>query len=218
MPRLRKGTMRRKNCLCASLFMTALLSFSLWGEELNHNVLPYKKNLKEKILEGEIFSESKVKSSSNSDKKEKNETQELHFTIAGLHPKSCSYALKKLSVYEGYSKFLDFVKESKYDEKNQEINFLLSHALLPYDMRLIFKLPRIDKEGKYSFVFEHGILKDLKGDIYAINHNNRCLFFTRADWSGPHTGFPNVIFEFFSQTLSKLSMERLFRISNTLSH
>lgn len=222
MPVLRKGTMRCKILLCASLFMTLIVSFSLWGEELNHNVLPYKKNLKEKILEGEIFSESKVTSSSNSDKKEKptktTDTQELHFTIAGLHPKSCSYALKKLSLYEGYSKFLDFVKISKYSDQNQEIDFLLSHALLPYDMRLVFKLPRIDKEGKYPFVFEHGILKDLKGDIYAINHNGRCLFFTRADWSGPHTGFPNIVFEFFSQTLSKLSMERLFRISNTLSH
>ncbi len=213
--RLRKGTMRRKNFFCYLLFMTSIVSFSLWGEELNHNVLPYKKNLKEKILEGEIFSESKVTSTS-SDKK--NETQELHFTIAGLHPKSCSYALKKLSVYEGYSKFLDFVKVSKYDEKTQEIDFLLSHALLPYDMRLVFKLPRIEKEGVYPFEFEHGILKNLKGNIYAINHNGKCLFFTKADWQGAHTGFPNVVFEFFSQTLAKLSMEKLFRISNTLSH
>lgn len=211
MGHLRKGTMRRKNFFCCLLFMTSIVSFSLWGEELNHNVLPYKKNLKEKILEGEIFSESKVTNT-------KNETQELHFTIAGLHPKSCSYALKKLSLYEGYSKFLDFVKVSKYDEKNQEIDFLLSHVLLPYDMRLVFKLPRITDVGVYPFTFEHGILKNLKGDIYAINHNGKCLFFTKADWQGPHTGFPNIVFEFFSQTLAKLSMEKLFRISNTLSH
>ncbi len=219
---LRKGTMRRKNFFCCLLFMTSIVSFSLWGEELNHNVLPYKKNLKEKIFAGEIFSESKVKSSSSGPFSgpisKKGDTQELHFTIAGLHPKSCSYALKKLSVYEGYSKFLDFVKISKYSDQNQEIDFLLSHALLPYDMRLVFKLPRIESAGVYPFRFDQGILKDLKGDIYAINHNGRCLFFTRADWIGPHTGFPNIVFELFSQTLSKLSMERLFRVSNTLSH
>jgi hypothetical protein len=217
-PGLRKGTMRRKTKLCAMLFLTGILSFSLYGEVLDHNVLPYKKNLKEKILDGEIFSESNVLSSTIDVNGKKTENQELHFTIAGLHPKSCEYALKKLSLYENYSSFLDFVKTSQYDKKIGEINFMLSHPLLPYNMRLIFKLPRIDKVGVYPFVFEQGILNNLKGNIYAINHKNRCLFFTKADWSGPHTGFPNLIFEFFSQTLAKMSMERLFRLSNTLSH
>ena len=83
---LRKGTMHYKFKFCTLLFLTSIVSFSLYGEALDHNVLPYKKNLKEKILEGEIFSESKVTSAQNN--------QELHFTIAGLHPKSCEYALK----------------------------------------------------------------------------------------------------------------------------
>ena len=194
--------------------MTLIVSFSLCAEDLNHDVLPYKKNLKEKILEGSIFSESRVKTSSIGE----NKIQELNFTIAGLHEKSCIYTLKTLSLYEGYSKFLDFVKESTYDEKTEEINFKLSHALLPYDMRLIFKLPRITKVGQYPFSFDQGILKDLKGTIYVINHKNRCLFFSKANWRGPSTGFPDLIFEFFSQTLAKLSMEKLFRISNTLGH
>jgi hypothetical protein len=181
---------------------------------LNHNVLPYKKKLKEKIFEGEIFSESTVKSSVISSQK----IQNLNFSIAGLHEKNCSYALKTLSLYESYTKLLDFVKESAYDENSQLLNFKLSHVLLPYDMRLIFKLPRITKEGKYPFVFEHGILKDLKGTIYVINYQNRCLFYSTANWTGPSTGFPDVIFEFFSQSLAKLTMEKLFRISSTLSH
>ncbi|MBC7714480.1 MAG: hypothetical protein H7177_14135 [Rhizobacter sp.] len=165
-------------------------------------------------MEGEIFSESHVKSSTIGDKK----IQELNFSIAGLHEKSCAYALKTLSLYESYSKLLDFVKESTYDEKTEVLNFQLKHALLPYDMRLIFKLPRITKEGQYPFVFEQGILKELKGTIYAINTKNRCLFYSTAAWSGPTTGFPDLIFEFFSQTLARLSMEKLFRISSTLSH
>lgn len=213
---LRKGTMQHKKFQQTVLFFCLIASFSLYGTTLDHNVLPYKKNLKEKIFSGEIFSESKVKSSEITKDGTKEARQELHFTIAGLHPKSCEYALKKLSLYENYSQFLDFVKDSKYDEKNGEINFLLSHALLPYNMRLIFKLPRIDKVGVYPFSFEQGILKDLKGDIFVMNHNNHCLFFTKADWSGPHTGFPNIVFEFFSQTLAKISMERLFRLSSVL--
>ena len=210
--------MRRKTQLCFLLILTSIVSFSLYGADQNNNVLPYKKKLKEKIFKGEIFSESKVKSLVLVTSPKTENIQELNFSIAGFHQKSCEYALKKLSLYESYSLFLNFVKESLYDEEKQELNFLLSHTLLPYDMRLIFKLPRITKEGVYPFEFDRGILKDLKGTIYVEKINNRCLFFTKAHWSGPHTGFPNVIFEVFSQTLSKITMERLFRISNTLSH
>lgn len=222
LPGLRKGTMHHKNHFCNLLILTLFVSLlthsPLEGAVLDHNVLPYKKKLKEKILDGEIFSESKVKSSTLVENNIVSQIQELHFTIAGLHPKSCEYALKKLALYENYSSFLDFVKESKYDEATKGINFLLSHPLLPYDMRLLFKLPRIEKPGVYPFEFDIGILKNLKGNIYAIDHNKRCLFFTKADWEGPHTNFPNIVFELFSQTLSKLTMERLFRISNTLGH
>lgn len=180
--------------------------------------LPLKKNLKEKILEGAVFSESKVSSSSANNQK----YQELQFQIAGLHSKSCAYALKKLSLYESYHLFLNFVKESHYNEEKKEINFLLSHALLPYDMRLIFNLPRIVAPGSYPFSFDIGILKDLRGTIYVTEQkklgSGRCFFYTEASWKGPHTGFPDIIFELFSQTLSKFSMERLFRLSSTLSH
>lgn len=210
--------MRRKTQLCYLLILTLIVSFSLYGADQKNNVLPYKKKLKEKIFTGEIFSESKVKSLVLVTGPKTEEIQELRFSIAGFHQKSCDYALKKLSLYENYSQFLDFVKQSQYDEQKMEINFLLSHALLPYDMRLIFKLPRITKEGTYPFVFDQGILKDLKGTIYVEKINDRCLFYSKADWSGTHTGFPNMVFEFFSQTLAKMTMERLFRLSNTLSH
>lgn len=197
------------------LFFTLLTcTLSLWATSNPEDVLPYKKNLKEKILKGTIFSESKVNSRIIDQKK----WQELHFTIAGLHPKSCDYALKKLALYENYHQFLDFVKKSDYDSSKEEINFLLSHILLPYDMQLIFKLPRINKVGTYPFVFEIGILKNLKGTIHVVDYKNSCLFFTKADWEGPHTGFPDLIFEFFTVTLSKHSMEKLFRLSQTLSH
>lgn len=206
--------MRRKFIFLIPFFLTLLVSFSLCGEDLNHNVLPYKKKLKEKILNGQIFSEASVSSSTQGPKK----NQELHFSIAGLHQKSCSYALRTLSQYENYNKLLDFVKKSSYETQNKEIHFLLVHPLLPYDMELIFKLPKITQVGMYSFVFEQGILKNLKGTIYVIEHNNRCLFYAKADWEGPSTGFPNIVLEVFSKTLAKLAMEKLFRVSSVLKH
>ena len=210
--------MRYKNQLCYLLFSSLIFSFSLYGADQNNNVLPYKKKLKEKIFEGEIFSESKVKTLDLVKGLETEEIQQLDFSIAGYHKKSCDYVLKKLSLYENYSDFLSFVKKSQYNEQKQEINFLLSHLFLPYDMRLIFKLPRITKEGAYQFSFDKGFLKDLKGTIYVQSIDKRCLFYTKANWSGPHTKIPGPVFEFFSQTLAKMSMERLFRLSNTLSH
>jgi hypothetical protein len=209
--------MRYKRLFYVLLISITIGPFSLWGSASELDFLPYKKNLKEKILEGEIFSESKVKSLKSQTADSNAEIQDLAFTIAGLHPKSCEFALKKLSLYENYSLFLDFVKKSQYDVSKEEINFLLSHTFLPYDMQLIFKLPRITKEGVYPFRFDHGILKNLKGEITVKKIKQKCLFFTKADWQGPHTGFPNFVFEFFSQALSKLSMERLFRLSQTLS-
>lgn len=210
--------MRNHSLLCLSFLLLFTLKTAVLAGEIDLSVLPYKKQLKDKILAGELFAESKVTSTESIVDGKKKEIQDLHFTIAGLHPKSCEYALKKLSLYENYSQFLDFVKTSEYDLFTGEIDFLVSHTLLPYDMRLVFKLPRITQPGVYPFSFERGILLNLKGNIHVINYKNRCLFFTKADWSGPHTGFPNLIFEFFSQTLSKITMEKLFRISNTLSH
>ena len=201
-------------------FILFFLSNSLYSQELTFESLPYKKNIKENILAGSVFSESKVKSLQKTSKSPKK--QSLHFSIAGLHPKSCAYALRTLSLYEDYSRFLSFIKESHYDQKKQEIDFLLSHMLLPYDMRLIFTLPRITKAGVYPFSFEIGILKNLHGEIHVIDHtlNNqsRCLFYSTAEWTGPDTGFNNLVFELFSQALSKLSMEILFRVSSSLTH
>ncbi|MDO9181699.1 MAG: hypothetical protein Q7U04_04785 [Bacteriovorax sp.] len=204
----RKGTMRYKIIYLTLFFLSNLVC----SQEIKLENLPYKKNIKENILEGQIFSEANVKSSNL------NKDQSLNFSIAGLHSKSCTYVLKTLSLYEEYSNYLSFVKFSQYNEQKQEINFLLSHPLLPYDMVLIFKLPRITAPGTYPFIFDIGILKNLHGTINVINHQDRCLFYSYAQWSGPHTGFPNMVFELFTQVLSKLSMEMLFRISSSLKH
>lgn len=206
----RKGLMRYIFCF----IMLFLNNFEAFSAEISFEKLPYNKSIKENILNGEVFSESKVKSSGE----KPFVTQSLNFSIAGLHPKSCDYALKKLSLYEEYSRYLDFVKVSKYDDAKQEIDFFIEHALLPYPIELTFILPRVRTIGNYPFRFQIGILKDLTGMIYVNQHKDRCLFYTSAKWNGPHTGVPSFILEIFSQTLSKISMELLFRISSQLAH
>lgn len=210
----RKGTMRHIFIFLLFIFFHNL-AFSLEKTpEINFEKIPYKKSVKDSILTGDVFSESNVKDFEKDGKK----FQNLNFSIAGLHKKSCNYALKTLSQYEKFNKFVSFVTESEYDENKQEISFRLSHLLLPYDMMLIFNLPRITTPGTYPFRFDIGFLQGLQGNIHVINHHNRCLFYSEAKWSGPDTGLNSLIFEVFSQALTKLSMETLFRISSTLSH
>ena len=206
----RKGLMRYFFCF----LVVFSINFSASSADLSFEKLPYNKTIKENILSGEVFSESRVENTKDG----LSSNQSLQFSIAGLHPKSCDYALKKLSLYEEYSTYLDFVKVSNYNESKQEIDFFIEHSLLPYRMELTFLLPRVRTVGSYPFTFQVGILKDLKGIIYVGKHKDRCLFYTTAKWKGPHTGIPGFILEIFSQTLSKISMELLFRISSNLAH
>jgi hypothetical protein len=179
------------------------------------DALSVEKSIKEsawkKVLKNEIYVSSKV----DDFKKLSVSHQKLSFKIAGLHPKSCRYALRKLSHYESYQNHLGFIDKSEYDEKKERVNFHLSSTLLPYDMTLNFHIPRIKKPGVYPFVFDRGFLRGLNGQIIAIKHKKRCLFYTHASWQGPHSGIPNTIFAFFSKALAGLSMKNLFRISST---
>ena len=178
---------------------------------LTLQTLPYSPKLIKKISEGSIYAHSKVKTL-----KEKNiKKQELKFSVTGLHEKSCRFALRKLSQYEVYKNHIGFIKESRYLEKRGRVDFLLSSMLLPYDMRLNFKIPRITTVGTYPFFFDQGFLKNLRGFIRVSKSNKRCLFHTTAHWKGPHSGISNSIFEFFSSVLSELAMKNLFRISRT---
>lgn len=178
---------------------------------LTLETLPYSPKLIKKISKGSIYAHSEVKTL-----KEKNiKKQELKFSVTGLHEKSCRFALRKLSQYETYKNHIGFIKESRYLEKQGRVDFLLSSLLLPYDMRLNFKIPRISTVGSYPFFFDQGFLKNLKGLIRISHSNKRCLFHTTAHWIGPHSGISNSIFEFFSSVLSELAMKNLFRMSRT---
>lgn len=153
----------------------------------------------------------KVIVKSNVSNNEKSQT--MKFKVAAMHKRSCAPVLDKLSRYEDYSQYMDFVTKSKYLEKKQKVYFLLESPILPFKMSLSFKIPRIKKPGKYPFEFQHGIFKGLTGTIEVHQVLDECLFFTHANWIGKKTSIPNVIIEMFSETLTRKSFEKLFRIT-----
>lgn len=207
--------MRQKYCFLLYIFFFILPSFSV---EADHYIVTdlkiflngknFKGNSLAKSIEsGEIFVKSIVENESTA------KQQSLDFKIIGLHPSSCKTALPRLSHFEQYQKLVDFIKKSQYDEAKQEVYFLLESDLLPVRMSLQFKIPRINQPGIYDFHFDHGYFTGLTGKIHAYEYKNRCLIFTESYWKGKDTGFPNLAVELFSEALSKLSMEKMFRVT-----
>ncbi len=220
----RKGTMRhflkkKLKKLSFTFILILTIPFNSFEKEipelqitaLSHIPLP--QSLKDRALRGDVQVLSQVDSVIIN----QNKKQSLNFSIIGLHPKDCDKALRKLSRYEDYDRFLDFVKEADYKESDSQVRFLLNHILLPFPMSLEFKLPRIERPGEFPFSFDRGFLMGLQGKIVVIeetmknSRQKRCLFYTSAAWSGPHTGIPDSVFAFFSKVLSQTSMELLFR-------
>lgn len=174
-------------------------------KELNPFFTPSEGQIKD-LLKGEVISVGQV-----STPKEK--FQQMMLFVAGVHPRNCTRAMRKLSLYENYSDYMDFIKTSKYDEKTQKFTFTIDHTLLPFPMIVGFKIPRITKAGHYPFTFEDGFLKDLKGTVIVQDVGKFCLLGLKADWTGPESKIPNIVFGSFVQTVGKLGLEHLIRVS-----
>ncbi len=175
-------------------------------ETMLSNQITLSDSQKKLFKEGEILSYANVESPSDKE-------QKLALFVAGVHPRNCVRAMRKISLYENYSSFIDFIKKSEYNNSTQQLIFTIDHTLLPYAMIMSFKLPRINGVGTYPFTFEHGFLKDLKGEIGVQNLDKFCLLTLKADWKGKDSGLPNLALEIFAQTLSKLGLEHLIRLS-----
>lgn len=143
----------------------------------------------------------------------KDQKQTLDFYSAGQHPSKCRYAMRKLSQYENYSEYVDFITQSSYDDRAQKIRLKFDSSLLPYSFILRFKIPRIKDQGSYPFTFEEGFLKGLLGEIILRDTASGCFMEVVSEWHGPHTKINNLVFEIFLKTLGKLGMEKLIRIS-----
>lgn len=195
-----------------------LFSVPLFAQEvINFDDSPLNEKIKKTILDGNIHTESVVKSQKIplgiKGKFHKNQT--MVFYSAGLHTKSCSFSLKKLSRYEDLSKSSSLIEESSYIEKIKTIRLLLSSSFLPGKWLLRFKIPRIKKPGLYPFTFEHGFLSGLQGNIHVSEYKNRCFFYLSANWEGKDTGIGDLTMEFITKSLANIIMEKLFRFSTT---
>lgn len=160
----------------------------------------------EELLKGGVISSGHVTSPTEKE-------QQMMLFVSGIHQRNCTRAMRKLSLYENYHNYMDFIKESKYDEKTQKFSFTVEHTLLPFPMIVAFKIPRITKEGHYPFVFEDGFLKDLRGTVIVKELGKFCILGMKTDWRGPESKIPNVIFETFIETVAKLELEHLIRVS-----
>lgn len=143
-----------------------------------------------------------------------NGQQSLVSKVVGLHPRTCGAGLRKISRYEKYSEHMSFLKESRYDEAQQMVYFVIDHAVLPFPMQLRFKIQRITQPGDYDFTFPDGIFKGLLGKIRIAPVGGRCLYFMQVNWQGPSTKIPDMVVDAFAQTLSQLGLEHLIRVSS----
>ena len=140
--------------------------------------------------------------------------QSLSYYAAGLHPRSCTKALRKMSQYESYKDFISFITHSRYDKRAQKIFLRFDHALLPFPLTLYFAIPRITRPGIYPFYFDKGMLTGLRGKIQVSPHGERCLMEVTSNWRGKSTGINDLVFEIFSVTLGKLGIKKVFRVSS----
>lgn len=191
-------------CIPLLLFATPLLADEPMKTAPTLKAL--NKQMWKNLRKGKILSLSKVET--------QGKRQSLDYYAAGLHPRSCHKALRKISRYEDYRHFLSFVHKSQYDPLSQEIRLLIKHSLIPFPLTMHLSLPRITSPGLYSFLFLSGMLKGLKGHVQITpQKSNQCLIELKGTWKGATTKLNDTIFEIFVTTLGRLGMRKLFRIS-----
>lgn len=139
--------------------------------------------------------------------------QTFDLKAMALHKKTCSIALRKLSMLEEYPNWISFIKSSEYDETLKLWTIRANHTLLPYPMIVHITVERPTKEGEYKFVFPTGIFTGLGGKFIIKEYNKRCLFFATSHWKGKDTKIPDFVIELFSETLSKIGGEILMHKS-----
>jgi hypothetical protein len=193
----------------SSLSQTKIQLPSSFSDPISKELTPFfslSRGQMEELLSGGVVSSGQVDSPSENE-------QRMSLFVSGVHPRNCTRAMRKLSLYENYHSYMDFIKTSRYDEASKKFSFTIDHSLLPFPMIVSFKIPRITKEGHYPFTFEEGFLKDLKGTVIVKEVGKFCLLGLKSDWRGPKSRIPNLVFSTFVQTIGKLGLEHLIRVS-----
>ncbi len=193
-------------------FMTMVFSRDVFSA-VTHSSNPVALNQKViKMLEkGRVIVKSEV--NSFVDKKTKVKMQRLDFSVLGMQTNRCSRSLRKLTLYENYKDYLEFVLQSRYYEKTARAEFVIKPPFIKNLFVLKINIPRIRKEGSYPYILVKGIFPNLKGTIHVIKYKNKCIFYNLASGQGKYTGYWDTILETITSTLGKAGMERLLRIS-----
>ncbi|MBT4792769.1 MAG: hypothetical protein HON90_14435 [Halobacteriovoraceae bacterium] len=161
------------------------------------------KSQKKYLLSGEVLAQSQVVDNNNA--------QDFTMQVYAYHKKNCHKVIRKLSLLENYSQWVDFIKSSTYQANSHLFTLTADHPLLPFPMLIHIIVERPTKIGTYTFSFPTGIFRGLQGHFEITEQNNRCLLFAKSHWQGQHTKIPNFIIELFSETLSKIGGHVLMR-------
>lgn len=172
-------------------------------KEFFKNKWPLNQNRINMIQKGEVLTDATVVTNGA--------IQSFSLKAIVLHPKSCNKALRKISMLEMYDDWISFITYSTYNEKNKLFTLKADHVLLPYPMIIHIIVDRPTKAGIYPFSFPTGMFKGLKGFFEISKFNNKCLFYSDANWSGNKTKIPDLVIEIFSETLSRIGGEVLIR-------
>lgn len=162
------------------------------------------------IENGEIIVDANVKDVEKN-QNQSGKQQEFTMHVAAMHPKACGRILRKLSMFEKFETWVSFIKSSVYDEGHKLWTIKADHALLPYPMLVHIIVDRPKTAKRYPFTFPTGMFAGLKGHFIIKEHKNKCVFYATSYWSGKHTGIPNFVIDLFSETLTKLGGEIIFR-------
>ncbi len=154
------------------------------------------------MKKGEVLANSTVESTGKK--------QSFSMKVAAIHKKKCSKVLRKLSLFESYKDWISFIKKSDYNPNRKLLTINANHTLLPFPMIVHVIVDRPTKKGVYPFIFPTGLFRGLKGEFIIDQKENKCLFFAKSHWQGQKK-LPDFAIELFSDALTKLAGEALFR-------
>ncbi len=182
---------------------------NIFAYENDHETF-HKKALSQLLQQNKIITDVKA-----SDYKEEKK-QELTIYTTGLHPKSCLFSSARISQYESYPLFVDYIKESFYSSESKNWHLLFESPLIPASFTLDFTFPRLTQTSEnmtYPFHFPTGIFKDLKGTVSLEEIHGRCRYTVRAYWKGEKTFISSPMMEFFIAAVAEIGMRKLFQFS-----
>ncbi len=161
------------------------------------------KTQKKYLKNGKVLADAEVETIEN--------MQTFRLQVFAYHDKKCRKVIRKMSMFESYKEWINFINHSTYDPKTHLLTLKANHPLLPYPMIIYIITERPTKPGRYPFSFPTGLFGGLKGYFEITEFNNRCLFYAHSNWLGKKTKIPDFVVELFSETLSKLGGEMLMR-------